>query len=148
MFVRKERSIARFFGELAGEFTGVPNGWLSGIAEQTLGTADGVTARMSTGRLHKKVSIQLGSVLSEDARAVMPIRVVATGPAGLFPQLDADLELLAAGPSATMLRLSGSYRVPLGSAGRLLDGVLLHRIAEASVTDFLERVSQRLERLP
>jgi hypothetical protein len=74
----------------------------------------------------------------------MPLRVVATGPVGLFPQLDADLELLATGSSTATLRLTGSYRVPLGSAGRLLDRVLLHRVAEASLADFLEQVSQRL----
>ena len=144
MFVRDERSVARSFESIVDDFAGGQNGWLSGIAEETLGVPEGVTARMSVAGLSKRVSIQLGSALLEGARAVMPIRVVATGPAGLFPQLDADLELLASGPSAAVLRLTGSYRVPLGSAGKLLDRVLLHRVAEASLRDFLERVSQRL----
>ena len=144
MFVRRELSVARSFDELAGEFADVSNGWLPGIAEETLGAPEGATARLNAAGLSKRVSIQLGSVLRESARVVMPLRVVATGPVGLFPQLDADLELLATGSSTASLRLTGSYRVPLGSAGRLLDRVLLHRVAEASLADFLERVSQRL----
>ena len=145
MFVREERPVSRSFEGLREEFTGVPNRWLPGVAEETLGVPEGVTARMSAAGLNKKVSIQVGTPLQDGSRAVVPIRVVATGPTGLFPQLDADLELMATGPLTTKLRLTGSYRVPLGPAGRLLDRVLLHRVAEACMTEFLEQVAQRLE---
>ena len=144
MFVREERSLGRSFEAVVEEFAQVPRMWLPDIAEATLGTAEGASARLDAAGLSKKVSIQVGSALRETARAVMPMRVVATGPAGLFPQLDADLELLATGPSTVMLRLTGSYRVPLGTAGRLLDRMLLHRAAEASLRHFLKRVSERL----
>jgi hypothetical protein len=144
MFVREERSVERSFEAVVDEFAGVPHGWLPDIAEETLGIGEGMTARLKAAGVSKKVSIQVGSVLRETSRVVMPMRVVATGPAGFFPQLDADLELLATGSSTATLRLTGSYRVPLGPPGRLLDRVLLHRVAEASLKHFLERVSERL----
>ena len=68
----------------------------------------------------------------------------ATGPERLFPQLDADLEVAALGPQRTQLSISARYRPPLGAFGRALDRALLHRVAEATIKDFLDRVGERV----
>ena len=62
----------------------------------------------------------------------------------LFPVLDADLTLAPAGQNAASLRLDGTYRPPLGSLGAELDRLLLHRVAEATIHNFLERVAAAL----
>jgi hypothetical protein len=43
-----------------------------------------------------------------------------------------------------MLTLAGSYRPPLGSLGHALDRVILHRVAVATIRDFLARVAAQL----
>ena len=62
----------------------------------------------------------------------------------LFPVLDADLTLAPAGQNAASLRLDGTYRPPLGSLGAELDRLLLYRVAEATIHNFLERVAAAL----
>ena len=44
------------------------------------------------------------------------------------------------GEDRTQLAISARYRPPLGALGRTVDRVLLHRVAEATVKDFLDRV--------
>jgi hypothetical protein len=46
----------------------------------------------------------------------------------------------AQGGGRTQLAISARYRPPLGAVGRAVDRVLLHRVAEATVKDFLDRV--------
>jgi len=60
------------------------------------------------------------------------------GLASLFPTLEADIELGELGPERTQLSISARYTPPLGSLGRVLDRALLHRVAEATVKDFLD----------
>ena len=44
------------------------------------------------------------------------------------------------GDDRTQLAISARYRPPLGVVGRAVDRVLLHRVAEATIKDFLDRV--------
>jgi uncharacterized membrane protein len=44
------------------------------------------------------------------------------------------------GEDRTQLAISASYRPPLGLLGRTADRVLLHRVAEATIKDFLDRI--------
>ena len=56
------------------------------------------------------------------------------------PGCDANLELGSLGGDRTQLAISARYRPPLGAIGRAVDRVLLHRVAEATVKDFLDQV--------
>jgi hypothetical protein len=80
--------------------------------------------------------------------AVLALRWEAIGPGGgLFPVLDADLTLTPAG-AGTMLTLAGAYRPPLGPLGQALDRAILHRVAVATIRDFLARVAAQLADQP
>ena len=72
----------------------------------------------------------------------------AGGSRDAVPSLDADIEVGELGPERTQLSISARYTPPLGSLGRVLDRALLHRVAEATVKDFLDRVAERSPRLP
>jgi len=63
---------------------------------------------------------------------------------GLFPVLDADIELAAEGEEDTRVRVTGVYRPPLGAVGAGLDRVLLHRVASATIGSLLTDVAQAL----
>jgi hypothetical protein len=76
---------------------------------------------------------------------------VGVGPLGsrlgleeLLPRLDANLELGSLGEDRTQLAISARYRPPLGVVGRAVDRVLLHRVAEATLKDFLDQVGQAI----
>jgi hypothetical protein len=75
-------------------------------------------------------------------KTLLPLSWRATGPERLFPSLEADLEIATLGRSRTQLSISARYRPPLGVVGKALDRVLLHRVAEATIKDFLDRVGE------
>jgi hypothetical protein len=66
----------------------------------------------------------------------------------LLPTLDGELEVGALGRHRTQLALSGSYEPPLGTVGRTVDRLALHRIAEATIKDFLDRVGTAVSTAP
>ncbi len=96
-------------------------------------------------RIGKQVEIKLGQPVQTAGRTRLPITWRATGPHRLFPVLDGELEVAPLGPNLTQLGLSASYKPPLGSLGASLDRALLHRVAEATVRDFVNRVAAVLE---
>jgi len=69
---------------------------------------------------------------------------MASSGAALFPRLAADLEVAPILPTRTQLAISAVYEPPPGLVCRAADGALLHRVAEATLKDFLERVATRL----
>ena len=69
----------------------------------------------------------------------------ATGPANLFPVLDAELEFASLGAQLTQLSLNGRYQPPLGLVGLTIDKALLSRVAEATIKDFIDRLARALE---
>ncbi|HEV2451015.1 MAG TPA: hypothetical protein VGS62_03715 [Streptosporangiaceae bacterium] len=80
--------------------------------------------------------------LTNDSRAGLALRWEVRGPGGrLFPVLDADVTLAPDGEDSALLVLEGSYRPPGGALGAGLDRVLLHRVASATVRNFLGRVA-------
>src|SRR5712691_5189150 len=104
--------------------------------------------RVGVAGLSKLVRVQVRELSWTDRSAGLALRWEAAGPGGgLFPVLDADLTLAALGEGA-VLRMSGSYRPPLGSVGEALDRTILHRVAAATVRSFLTRVAAQITDQP
>jgi hypothetical protein len=148
---------ARYFVELAVSPAAVEAALLDTPAESLNGLASDadergrrlltyVGAGQGPARLDKRVTVELGAPTRLPSRLILPLRWRATGPAALFPTLDADLEIGMLSPGSTQLSISASYDPPLGQVGELLDRALLHRLAEATVKDFLDRLGASLER--
>jgi len=64
--------------------------------------------------------------------------------AALFPSMEAILVARPLSSGETQLELQGRYQPPLGPVGVLLDALVGHRIAEASVQRFVQDVAKRL----
>ena len=47
-----------------------------------------------------------------------------------------------------MLTVAGAYRPPLGSVGKALDRALLHRVAAATIREFVAQVAARITGQP
>jgi hypothetical protein len=89
----------------------------------------------------KAVHLDVGAPMRSSAETTVPMVWTATGTPGLFPRLEGDLVIASMGSGLTHLALRGSYRPPLGPVGRVLDRALLHRVAEASVKRFVDRLA-------
>ena len=46
---------------------------------------------------------------------------------------------------STRLTLNARYDPPLGKLGELIDRALMHRLAQATIKDFVERLAGRVE---
>ncbi|HVH53219.1 MAG TPA: hypothetical protein VNA32_03720 [Actinomycetota bacterium] len=146
MFIRYYLELSLPFEDVEEGLLADPQEWLPGIAgeaeargEQLLGE---VGFSFDDRRLSKEVHIELGPPYRMPGKTLLPLSWKATGPERLFPSLDADLEIAALGRSRTQLSISARYRPPLGVVGKALDRVLLHRVAEATIKDFLDRVGE------
>ncbi len=97
------------------------------------------------GRIEKRVVIEVGTPREFPSKTILPISWRATGPKGLFPSLEADLEVGAVGSDRTQLAINATYSPPLGVLGRAIDRALLHRVAEATLKDFLDRIGESVQ---
>jgi hypothetical protein len=145
----------RYFLELPASFESVeagllddPQSWVPGLLQDAEDRGGHLLAavgfELDSRRVDKQVEVEFGTPYAIPSKTLLPMTWRATGPDVLFPQLDADLEVAALGIDRTHLSISARYRPPLGVAGRVLDRALLHRVAEATIKDFLDRIGERI----
>lgn len=93
------------------------------------------------------VVVRVGPVRRREAALLVAFSWAPEGDraASLLPSLDADLEVVPVGTSETALTVRGFYEPPAGALGRRVDGLVLHRLAEATVRSFLAGVRDRLD---
>jgi hypothetical protein len=85
--------------------------------------------------------VRLGELSVQDTGARLPLRWEAAGPRDQgFPVLDADLTLAEAGEHSTVLRLTGTYRLPPGLAAAGFDQEAIGRCAARTAHGFLARL--------
>jgi hypothetical protein len=89
-------------------------------------------------------NVRLGPCWTRDGSATIPIRWDAAVLQSVFPVLDGTLVITPLGGSRCRLGIEASYRPPLEGIGLLADRLLLHRVAESTVHDFLERLAATL----
>lgn len=145
-FVRCTAPIPLPFAVAKERFIDGPEAWLGSEVDMALpGQAElDVSLTAGTWPMRKLVRLRMGAVNVSDGASTIPIRLEATGPRGLFPELDADLTIRPQEPHGTELILQGSYRPPLDGLGQRLDRVALHRVAESSLQGLVERLAATL----
>jgi hypothetical protein len=148
MFIRYYIELPLAVANVEQALAGSPAGWLSAVAGEAQARGDGLLGEIGVGplgaRLRRQVKIRLGEPVRFPSMTSLPLTWEPVGLEGLLPRLDANLELGSLGGDRTQLALSARYRPPLGAVGRAVDRVLLHRVAEATVKDFLDRVGQAI----
>jgi len=149
MFVYYYVQVEGSFDDVEGSVLRMLPG-LRGWAEQAYRDGEQLRARINSSggeRIAKTVLIEVGAPARGATETWIPISWVATGAPGLFPSMDADVVVGRIGDELTQISLRGSYRVPLGPLGRVLDKVGLHRIAESSVKSFVDRIAEAVPEL-
>lgn len=121
--------------------------WLTGLASEAHQRGDTLLADVGFGeriRVARRVTLTIGAPLHTTGTTVIPLRWKPTDSPGLFPALDADLEVAPLAKGRTQLAISARYEPPLGSIGKVIDRSVLYRVAEATLKDFLDRIAQAL----
>jgi hypothetical protein len=128
-----------------------PEGWVPGLARDAQVRGETLLADVgfeSGGRrVSRQVEVTLGQPLRFPSRTVLPIAWQPVDHQSLFPALDADLEVAGLGPSLSQISISARYEPPLGVIGRAIDRALMHRVAEATLKDFVDQVGSALTSL-
>lgn len=149
MFLRYFAELGRPFETVEAELLGVAEEWIPDVARDANDRGERLLAEVGFGplgrRVEKQVRIELGEAVRMSSKTVLPMSWRATGLRALFPVLEADIEVAALGPNKAQLSINGRYEPPLGALGRAIDRALMHRVAEATVKDFLDRVAERLQ---
>src|SRR5215469_6647664 len=150
MFVRDEVPVDVGF-DVARDRLAKLDSWFLTASDHAYGEGIAGLARIGprgpVPGISRLAEIRFQSLAAHDGRTGLALRWEVRGSGGrLFPVLDADLTLAPAGENKASLALAGTYRPPLGSLGAELDRMLLHRVAEATIRNFLERVAQALAR--
>lgn len=120
-------------------------GWAEGAYRQ----GEQLRSRMGVGEsqlIAKEIVLEIGEAAKAHASTTVPISWSASGTAGLFPRMAADLVVAPIGPEQTQVSFRGTYEPPLGAVGRMLDKAVLHRIAEASVKAFIDQIAEALQK--
>ncbi len=149
MFVRYYVDLAEPFAEVESRLLREPERWLPGLL---VGAEDRGTRLLAEvgfvlggeRRVGKRVEVRVGDAHRMPGKTMLPITWTATGEQRLFPSLEGDLELAAVGEHRCQVSMSARYYPPLGTVGRILDRALFHRVAEATVKDFLDRVVEQI----
>jgi hypothetical protein len=146
---------ARYFIELPIDpkwveraLTQAPVAWLPDLASEANHRGDSLLAEIGFGdriRVARTVTIELGGPVHTAGKVVLPLRWTPTEAPGLFPALEADLEVAPLPPDRTQLAMSARYVPPLGPLGKAIDRAVLYRVAEATLKDFLDRVGEALQ---
>lgn len=150
MFIRYFLDLPVPFESLEAALVSEPEAWLPGLARDAESRGERLLAEVGFAvddahRLDKRVEIGFGEPHRIPTKTILPMTWHATGVEGLFPSLEADLEVASLGPNRTQLSISARYRPPMGALGRALDRALLHRVAEATAKDFLDRVGEAVQ---
>ena len=150
MFIRYYLELQLPFDEVEQALLADPDSWLPGMATEAGDRSERLLIEVGfevgdDRRIDREVQIEAGEPVSVPSMTTtLPITWKAKHGARAFPQLDADIEIAALGAERTQLSMSARYRPPLGMIGRTLDKALMHRVAEATVKDFLDRVGERI----
>jgi hypothetical protein len=148
MFVRYFLELPFAADSVEAALLSSPEEWIPGVVEDASLHGEALLAEVgfdaSRGRIQKKVELEIGTPIRMGFSTLLPIKWRAAGLAGLFPVMEADIEIAALGHDRSQLSFNGRYRPPLSVVGQAVDRVLLHRVAEATMKDFLDRVADNL----
>ena len=96
--------------------------------------------------VYKRVLLRVGWLPGAEpsARLMVPVTWEALGGPPIFPSMQGTLHVAPDGPATTRLTLNASYDPPLGKLGEGMDRVVMHRLAQITMSDFVTRLAAAL----
>jgi len=142
--------------EAFGELFASPSEWLSEAVGSISLRAERMDARLrarfgvghTSLTLAKRVRIEVTSVEPRKDGVVIGLRWEANGYSGLFPVMDAVVQVSRLADDTSRVVVWGRYDPPLGRAGELIDRYIAHEVAEATARGFVEAIGRKLGEEP
>ena len=96
--------------------------------------------------VYKRVRLRVGLLPGEEPgeRLMVPVTWEAVGGPPIFPSMQGTLHVAPDGQSQTRLTLNASYDPPLGKLGEGMDRMVMHRMAQITMSDFVARLAGAL----
>jgi hypothetical protein len=149
MLLRYFVVVARPIEEIETELVAGAQNWMPALAWKSNGQGLRLLSELGfevgKRRIARRIEVELGAPRRLTGVTLLPIRWKASSQAGLFPALEGNLEIAPIGKRTTQIGLSASYEPPLGLMGKIADRALMHRVAEITVKDFLDRIGDQLQ---
>jgi len=144
----------RYFAELPFPLEAVeemllrsPEGWIPGLAHHAEDVGEQLLVDSGFGsagqRAAERMVVGIKEPVRFPSRTILPMTWRAAAGEAPYPETEADIEVASLG-QITQLSVSARYRPPTGTAGRTVDRMLLHRVVEATVKDFVDRARDKL----
>jgi len=149
MFVRCFVELDAPYGEVDAALTSDGKDWLPGLAASAEEGGERRMAEVGFGkavRVGRSVAVTVGEPARMPFKTLQPISWEPAQAEALLPAMDAEIEVAPMGSAHTQLAMTARYTPPFGLVGRVADRALLHRVAEATIKDFLDGVAARLEK--
>jgi len=124
------------------------HGWLNGILTAAGDSGERLMVEVGFGgaaHLDREVLVCIGQPQRMETKMLLPISWQAPSGHGLLPAMDGDIEVASIGSNRTQLAMMVRYTPPFGLVGKVADRALLHRVAEATIREFLVGVAHRIE---
>ncbi|MCJ7831845.1 MAG: hypothetical protein MUP92_00150 [Actinobacteria bacterium] len=147
MFVRYFTELPYPLAQVEDALLRSPAEWIPGVAEHAEDFGQHLLADVGFGqgtRMARQVVIDLKDPVRFPSRTVLPISWHAADHENLYPKLEADIEVAALGPDLTQFSVSARYQPPLGPVGKAIDKTFMHRVAEATIKDFVDEACEKL----
>lgn len=93
--------------------------------------------------IYKRVRLRVGWLPGAEPgeRLMVPVTWEAVGGPPIFPVMQGTLHVAPDGRATTRLTLNASYDPPLGKLGEQMDRVVMHRVAQITISDFVARLA-------
>jgi len=124
-----------------------PGKWLPSLANDAgKRLITELAVRIGSARVARAVEVEVAPPTIYPDRSEIFISWKAASMPSLFPELRGLFKLAGVDSRRSRLSFEASYEPPGRLAGQLVDQALMHRVAEASVREFVLRTAQALGR--
>jgi CBS domain-containing protein len=104
-------------------------------------------SHLAVADLAKQIRITTGVARRDDHRVVVPVQWHAEPAQRMFPSFEGAFEWEPLASNLGQLTLTGSYSIPLGMIGGLVDATVLRGVAHRTARHLVRRLAQEVQRL-
>ena len=141
-----EKELDQPFGAVLEVLRAGPQHWLPSFAEEGGRVTSELAFEHARQRVRRRVEVVLGTVQRFAYGVTVRVQWAAAQHPQFYPRLEGHLRLERREPAGCRLRFDARYVPPAGRLGASVDRALMHRVAEVSVHDFLDRTADLLVR--
>ncbi|MDP9248777.1 MAG: hypothetical protein M3O95_11920 [Candidatus Dormibacteraeota bacterium] len=147
MDLRVEEIIDQPYASVQKALLADPGKWLPSLANDAgKRLITELAVHIGSARVARTVEVEVAPPTIYPDRSEIFISWKSAGMPSLFPELRGQFELAAVEAGRSRLSFEASYEPPGRLAGQLVDQALMHRVAEASVREFVLRTAEALGR--